>query len=68
MRRVTVLRNYPMYLGQENNVNSIICIKDTKENLKHCFELIKDTLLLIPEELELGIIVKEIRSKLDKVI
>jgi hypothetical protein len=49
----------------EERIDSIICIKDTKENLKNCFELIKDTLLLIPKELELGETVADILRNID---
>ncbi|MCB2300953.1 hypothetical protein [Clostridium tagluense] len=36
-----------------------------KENLKNCFELIKDTLLLIPKDLELGETVAAILKNID---
>lgn len=49
----------------EERIDSIICVKDAEENLNNCFELIKDTLLLIPEELELGETVADIIKKLD---
>jgi len=49
----------------EERIDSIICIKDTKENLKNCFELIKDTLLLIPKDLELGETVADILKNID---
>jgi hypothetical protein len=49
----------------EERIDSIICIKDTKENLKNCFELIKDTLLLIPKDLELGETVANILKNID---
>ncbi|EJO5346683.1 DUF4037 domain-containing protein [Clostridium botulinum] len=44
----------------EGRIDSIICIKDTKDNLNNCFDLIKDILLLIPEGFELGEIVTDI--------
>ncbi len=47
-------------------IDSIICIKDTNENLKNCFELINDTVSLIPEELELNDIAKDIMNNLKK--
>ncbi|MBW9159109.1 DUF4037 domain-containing protein [Clostridium tagluense] len=49
----------------KERIDSIICIKDTKENLKNCFELIKDTLLLIPKDLELGDTVAAILKNID---
>jgi len=49
----------------EERIDSIICIKDTKENLKNCFELIRDTLLLIPKDLELDETVADILKNID---
>jgi hypothetical protein len=49
----------------EERIDSIICIKDTKENLNNCFELIKDTLFLIPKDLELGDIVADIMKNIN---
>lgn len=52
----------------EERIDSIICLKDTKENLKNCFELIKDTLLLIPKDLELGETIEDILKNIDTTI
>lgn len=49
----------------EERIDSILCIKDTKENLNNCFELIKDTLLLIPKEFELNETVTHIIKNID---
>ncbi|GAA0076621.1 hypothetical protein UT300005_09990 [Clostridium sp. CTA-5] len=44
---------------------SIICIEDTKDNLNNCFNLIKDTLLLIPKELELNEMITDIINNIN---
>lgn len=49
----------------EDRIDSIICIRDTKENLNNCFELIKDTLLLIPKELKLDKTIADILKNID---
>lgn len=44
----------------EKRIDSIICINESKTSLENCFNLIKDTLNLIPKEYELDDVTDEI--------
>lgn len=62
---ISILEIKPENLGER--INSIICIKNTEESLKNCFDLIKDTLNLIPEELELNDVVERILKNINEI-
>lgn len=50
----------------EERVNKILCMNNAEESIKECFNLIYDTLILIPEQLELDQTVGKIANNIYK--